>query len=1118
MKKFFYALLGVLIIGGLAFALSNTNLFKGALEPVIEPECIDFYWEDLDGTPHHDEICDDPLAVATFEEGLPEGYEFITEEEYEARLGEIDLDEIDLIIDGGAPVSSEFVLRLKVKNKAGQFIGGLDESNFTFTDTPEIIGEYEVGQYSGYTFEGEVISQKVYKFVFPYSFDFTLEVHDIDGYIDQTLPDVYEPLEDFVDVEPSLILSDHGYTITVNEVDGAGITDANVSIPSEGPDGLDCIHLTHGSIGRDGVYGCNAGIRPDLIYYSVDHDDVTYHTSERRPLITNQFDTSRNTHDDPQVTDEVTLYQVGLDSDGGGVDDFQETIDGTDPLNDADDLKYAYIRAKITDEAGRKIGGLSKENFQAFSDEEELIPATVVEATEDIEDYILAIKYDPATYFEEHSDLFYYIKVIDNEGFVNTRSEYSMLSNRELGIYIGETIKMDHSHIVRVFSGAEGYIDYASVIILDDIANIPCHYLPLYEQDGSYGCAQPLSTIGDTITYQANTFGHLSTQEADHPEIRTAHSDPAVIVSISINMDSDGDGLADNEETYLHLTLPDNPDTDGDGLSDGDEVLVYGSDPLLPDTDGDTLTDGNEVNVHGTSPTEADTDFGTIDDGTEVNRGSDPLDPDDDLPEDPGGPLEPIDTDGDGLTDDDEINIHGTDPLLDDTDGDDLLDGAEVNTYGTDPRLPDTDEDGLNDGEEVNTHFTDPLDADTDNDTLLDGAEVNTHETDPLLADTDGGTVDDGTEVNINLTDPLDPLDDVRSEPEEPTYACTSLDLSPDDFRVLERDNGTIEILLDIELEVEEIEDEVALPNWFRQIFAFSQVFLSEEPAIDWLGTLKLETTGTGTFPNGETSYELEVNSEEEIQVIYSGASIDDIITASIIGEETDCTDTLNIQEEKPVPNPETDNDNNKTDFTCHSDPFIDTRGAFGEELWYTDPACIGWELGVVEGKTAYLFDPVTNVTRAEYLAMLLRAAGVYASEGYYIDTNFADMPDEHWARDYFAIAYARGVIHAEEFGFVNPDLPATRSDMLVWFARLYNFTLYDFEIRQYCSDINQYDPYAYAFALAAQWDVEMPTGHMTTILTGNPDGTCSPSGYMNRAEAVTFTLRVLAGAGRLDL
>ena len=65
-------------------------------------------------------------------------------------------------------------------------------------------------------------------------------------------------------------------------------------------------------------------------------------------------------------------------------------------------------------------------------------------------------------------------------------------------------------------------------------------------------------------------------------------------VDFQIAVDSDGDGLSDEEE----LTLKTNPniiDTDNDGLSDYEEVYIYSTDPLNPDTDGDTYLDGTEV-------------------------------------------------------------------------------------------------------------------------------------------------------------------------------------------------------------------------------------------------------------------------------------------------------------------------------------------------------------------------------------------------------------------------------------------------------------------------------------------------------------------------------------------
>ena len=161
------------------------------------------------------------------------------------------------------------------------------------------------------------------------------------------------------------------------------------------------------------------------------------------------------------------------------------------------------------------------------------------------------------------------------------------------------------------------------------------------------------------------------------------------------------------------------------------------------DSDGDGLTDFDELNIYGTDPNNPDTDGDGLKDGEEVKRyKTDPLNPD---------------TDGDGLKDGEEVKRYKTAPLNPDTDGDGLTDGDEVKVYKTDPLNPDTDGDGLKDGEEVKVYKTDPLNADTDGDGLTDGEEVKTYKTDPLNPDTDFDMVSDGAEVHKYKTDPLDP-------------------------------------------------------------------------------------------------------------------------------------------------------------------------------------------------------------------------------------------------------------------------------------------------------------------------------------------------------------------------
>jgi|GEM_PF-4836003 len=114
---------------------------------------------------------------------------------------------------------------------------------------------------------------------------------------------------------------------------------------------------------------------------------------------------------------------------------------------------------------------------------------------------------------------------------------------------------------------------------------------------------------------------------------------------------------------------------------------------------------------------------------------------------------EPLDTDGDGLSDEDEA-IARTDSQNPDTDGDGLEDGDEVYTLGTDPTEADTDDDGLSDGHEIEESGTDPLVPDTDGDGLSDGHEVERSGSDPLVTDTDGDHLSDGEEVEFG-SDPV---------------------------------------------------------------------------------------------------------------------------------------------------------------------------------------------------------------------------------------------------------------------------------------------------------------------------------------------------------------------------
>jgi len=281
----------------------------------------------------------------------------------------------------------------------------------------------------------------------------------------------------------------------------------------------------------------------------------------------------------------------------------------------------------------------------------------------------------------------------------------------------------------------------------------------------------------------------------------------------ALDDDSDDDGLSDYEEQIVTQTNPLHWDTDGDGIGDAAELIVLSgsfpnrtfdqeSNPLDQDTDHDGLLDNIEYSGTGVTRystgasnpgtrdlicpyvSNDDSDDDGLQDGTESWDGDGSITTltiGNSTSQATVGPptgetdfCEP-DTDGDGLTDGEEVALLGGLPV-DSTDGFTAVTPQGVSTtFGVDgsdlastvpPLDDDCDNDGLSDYEEVNITHTDPLDADSDNDTLSDANE--------LIAT--GGTWPNRTFQQVS--DPLDPDTDDDDLHDQIEYPGSGLGLS----------------------------------------------------------------------------------------------------------------------------------------------------------------------------------------------------------------------------------------------------------------------------------------------------------------------------------------------------
>jgi hypothetical protein len=174
--------------------------------------------------------------------------------------------------------------------------------------------------------------------------------------------------------------------------------------------------------------------------------------------------------------------------------------------------------------------------------------------------------------------------------------------------------------------------------------------------DGTYS----VSDNPDSNVNVGNNDPYVPTEPApvydDTTYVEPVDSAP---VDTATAVDSDGDGIADVDETNIYGTDPYNWDTDGDGLGDGEEAFVTGTSPVVwDDTSGAAASDGgntdaaaselsNEGAATGDASAAADSDGDRLADADEAAIGTDPGNPD---------------TDGDGYYDGDEAAL-GADPF-----------------------------------------------------------------------------------------------------------------------------------------------------------------------------------------------------------------------------------------------------------------------------------------------------------------------------------------------------------------------------------------------------------------------------------------------------------------------
>lgn len=193
----------------------------------------------------------------------------------------------------------------------------------------------------------------------------------------------------------------------------------------------------------------------------------------------------------------------------------------------------------------------------------------------------------------------------------------------------------------------------------------------------------------------------------------------------------------------------------------------------------------------------------------------------------------------------------------------------------------------------------------------------------------------------------------------------------------------------------------------------------------------------------------------------------------------------------------------NKTEVTTSSVSSIKDFADVPKDAWYYEPIMKLANAKVVNGYAAdNTFRPNNNVTRADFVLMLLRGMGVDTTQT--PDSNFADVSSAKYYYNAVGIAKAMGIASGDGTNF-NPESNITRQDMMILAKKALEISL-DTTISGDTSVLDKFNDKADISAYAVDSLAAMVS---EGIVNGMGDG-IAPKANTTRAQAVVIISKIM--------
>lgn len=174
--------------------------------------------------------------------------------------------------------------------------------------------------------------------------------------------------------------------------------------------------------------------------------------------------------------------------------------------------------------------------------------------------------------------------------------------------------------------------------------------------------------------------------------------------------------------------------------------------------------------------------------------------------------------------------------------------------------------------------------------------------------------------------------------------------------------------------------------------------------------------------------------------------------------------------------------------------PFTDLNGHWGAEA-----ICELYNDGIVNGYSEKTFSPNSQITRAEFVKILVSSLGynVYAVQS----AAFTDLSTDDWHYAVVSFAHSKGLVSGYSDGSFHPDSSITRAEAVELLVNASGIASADTSnLNHQFYDVTANDWFATSLAVALE----------NHIVQGYGDGSFRPSNSITRAEACEMLAKAL--------